>query len=78
MGNPIEELKHLTCAGFYGHPASIKGMIELPMMLRTWLKMILFLVIDIYSSYNIIFGRPDIYKFGVIPSSNYHILKFPT
>ena len=57
------------------------GAIDLTVTLREGehqaTKMIEFLVVDAMSAYNVILGRPSLYKFKAVVSIYHHVLKFP-
>ena len=39
--------------------------------------MVEFLVVDTWNVYNVVLGRPSLYKFKVVVSVYHHVMKFP-
>ena len=68
-------------SGFTGGCVAPIGVIDLPVTLgegeHQATKMIEFLVVDAMSAYNVILGRPSLYKFKAVVSIYHHVLKFP-
>src|SRR4051812_20323114 len=68
--------------GFTGHEAPIVGILTLPMNLGEWpratTEMIDFLVMDLPSAYNGIFGRTSLSAMGIVTSVRHQLIKFPT
>ena len=67
--------------GFAEGCISPMGMIDLPVTLgegeNQATMMMKFLVVDIRSAYNVILGRPTLYKFKAVVSVYHHAMKFP-
>ncbi|RDX88135.1 hypothetical protein CR513_30309, partial [Mucuna pruriens] len=70
-----------TLYGFAGERVPIKGTIELETMFgdEAGVKTIpiLYTVVDVESSYNIIMGRPILNRLGVVVSTYHFCMKFP-
>ncbi|KAM6583540.1 hypothetical protein CsatB_010542 [Cannabis sativa] len=84
MGLQEKDLRPMTSSiyGFSGDVITIKGMIKLPITLGTApvtaKSMADFAVIDQYSAYNAVIGRPILKEMKIITSIYYLTMKFPT
>ncbi|KAM6567025.1 hypothetical protein CsatA_026153 [Cannabis sativa] len=72
----------LSIYGFTGDVIALKGMIKLPITLRTTHvvanSMADFAVIDQYSAYNVVIGRPILKEMKIVTSIYHLTMKFPT
>ena len=68
-------------SGFAEGCIAPKGVIDLPVTLgegkQQATKMTKFLVMDTRSAYNVILGRPSLYRFRAAVSVYHHVMKFP-
>ncbi|XP_060968811.1 uncharacterized protein LOC133036284 [Cannabis sativa] len=84
MGLQEKDLRPVTSSiyGFTGDVIALKGMIKLPITLRTApvtaKSMADFAVIDQYSAYNAMIGRPILKEMKIITSIYHLTMKFPT
>ncbi|KAI0526953.1 hypothetical protein KFK09_002548 [Dendrobium nobile] len=84
MGLPSEKLQPATgpLYGFDNRPVRVEGIISLPVILGEFFRQvehsIQFIIVNLKSAYNAIFGRPLQTIFGAIASIPHLKLKFPT
>ena len=74
--------KDLTCydsplIGFDGKIVFSKGQIRLPIQTGTKVVEVNFIVVDAYSPYTAIVGRPWLHAMGVVPSTLHLKVKYP-
>ena len=63
---------------FNGKPVTPKGMIRLPIQTGPEIAEVNFIVVDTYSPYTAIIGRPWLHTLGAIASSLHQKVKFPS
>ncbi|XP_074346778.1 uncharacterized protein LOC141685583 [Apium graveolens] len=70
--------KSMTLVGFSGKTKCTLGEITLPTYALGVNLLEKFCIIDVYSTYNIIMGRPWIHNLKAVPSTCHQVLRFPT
>lgn len=75
--NVIDLGKKITIKAYDEEERTSKGLVSLPIRVGPVERDVLFQVLDIPLSYNILLGRPWIHEMKAVPSTYHQCLKFP-
>lgn len=75
--NVIDPTKKITIKAYDEEEINSKGLVSLPIRVGPMERDVIFQVLDLHLSYNILLGRPWIHEMKVVPSTYHQCLKFP-